>query len=319
MAVNVKSAIQDIYREWNSTLLAAMQGMPPSVRGDYVVEVPSAGKYTVHSWFLNQARVRRWTGQRQFNNLSTASWTVHNDEEYELSFEFESREIEDDLSGLVGNAVNAARNTAGKWAQHQDLLCAQALEAGLTSTCWDGQNFFDDSHPYDPDSIGTSGTFDNKHSLALTTANIETLLTVFRSMLDPSGMPVVSSSPIVLMVPEALRWKAIQATTDATVAMSAARGLFSADQPTPSLMTQAVRVVVNPYLNLDGANPNRWYLVRMDGAVKPILFQRRSSLETFEQGTDSEVYFVERKIRFGGNARHKASYTLPQLAITSSP
>jgi len=317
MAVNVKTAIQDIYKEWNTSLLAGRAAAPAPIHPAFSVEVPSGGKYTVHSWFLDQASVARWNGKRNFKNLSTASWTVHNDEEYALDYEFERNEIEDDVTGVVQNAVSSAMNMGKKWAQHEDVLCHAALEAGSTSLCWDGQNFFDDAHPYDIDGIGTSGTFDNDLALALNNTNLNTALDTFASMVDESGMPIVSDGPIDLWVPVALRKAAMEATYDGVVSTAAARGLFSANAPAPNLLNQAVRVNVSQYLNRDGTRATTWYLTRSDGIVKPILFQRRRALETYELGVDSEIYVMEKKIRFGGDARHKASYTKPQLALRS--
>ena len=317
MSMNVSGDIQQIYREWNNTLMARM-GMPvPTVRGDYCTDIPANGRYTVFSWLLSNARPRRWTNQREFRNMSSATWTVRHDERYELSYEFDRDEIEDDLTGTVAAAVASATNTATKWQQHKDYLTALALEAGSTSLCWDGQNFFDDAHPIDPDGVGSSSTFDNDIALALTNTNLNTALDTMASIVAEDGMPIVSPEPIYLHVPIALREKAAQATYDGTVSTAAARTLFSANAPAPNLLNQAVQVRVNPYLNLDGANPTAWYLTRTDGIVKPILLVSRRDVETYEQGVNSEIYHVEGRIRFMSNARHKASYSKPSLALRS--
>jgi hypothetical protein len=49
--------------------------------------------------------------------------------------------------------------------------------------------------------------------------------------------------------------------------------------------------------------------------MKPILFQRRQGVETMELGPGSQLYFDEKKIQIGMDARYQASYGLPQLAI----
>lgn len=319
MAVNVKSDIQQIYREWNQSLMAGRADAPAPTRGTFTTDLPVAGRFTVFSWMLNQARPTRWTNGRKFNNMSTATWTVHHDERYELSHEFDRDEIEDDLTGTVNNAVMAGRNTGMKWQQHRDYLAALALEAGNTSLCWDGQDFFDDAHPYDPDGVGSSGTFDNDLALALNNTNLNTALDTLASIVAEDGMPIVSGEPISLVVPVALRKAAQEATYDGIVSTAAARGLFSANAPAPNLLSQAVKVEVNPYLNLDGNNAQAWYLTRADGIVKPILLLTRRDVETFEQGEGSDIYYVENKIRFMSNARHKASYSKPSLALRSKP
>lgn len=318
MAINVKANAQRIYEEWSKALLSARAAAPAPIWPGYCVEVPSKGRFTTHAWFLDQAKPRLWVGKRQYNNLSTATWQVWN-KDYELSYEFEAREIDDDLDGLVANAVTSARNVGAKWMKHEDLIVAQALEAGNTSLCWDGQNFFDDAHPYDIDGIGTAATFDNDLTLALNHTNLDTALQVFESMVGVDGMPIVSDGPIYLEVPVALGLTAMQVTADGVISTAATRALFSQNAPAPNLQIRPVIPRVNKYLNLDGANATTWYLTRADGIVKPLMFQRRQGVETYEQGRDSQIYFDEKKIRFGSDARHQVSYTLPQLALRSKP
>jgi len=317
MSVNVKADIQQIYREWNNTLMEGMKTPPPSVRGSYCTDVPGNGRYTVLSWMLNQFRPRRWTGQRVYRGMSTQAWTVVHDERYELSYEFDRDEIEDDLTGTVQGAVANARNNVIKWQQNKDYLTALALEAGSTTLCHDGQNMWDDAHPIDVDGVGSASTYDNDISLALNNTNLNTAIDTLASIVAEDGMPILSEEPLQLHVPIALRKAALEATYDGIVSTAAARGLFSANAPAPNLLNQAVKVNVNPYLNLDGANPTAWYLTRKDGILQPVLLVVRREVESYEQGVGSEVYHEEGKIRFLTNARHKTSYSKPSLGLRS--
>lgn len=315
MAVNVKSSAQRrVYEEWSKTLIASREQAPSPVWKEFCVEVPSTSKSTLHGWFLNQARVRKWEGKRVYNNLSTQTWQVFNDK-YELSYEFDADEIDDDVDGLVVNAVMAARNDGAKWAKHEDQLVAEALEAGTTSLCHDGQNFFDDAHPYDVDGIGTSSTFDNDLSLALTPTNYQTAREVFLAMKGPDGLPIVDPANIKLVVPVTLEFTAMQILQPGNVTMGTAIGLFGTGGPSPNMHAGTAKPIVNRYLT----DATAWYLTGQEGILMPLMFQRRTPVQRDEEDRDSEIYRAEHKVRFSGWARHKVSYTLPQLAIRSKP
>lgn len=89
-------------------------------------------------------------------------------------------------------------------ARFRNLQIAALLEAGHTTTIWDGQNFFDDAHPANPfDS--SLGTFDNyqastKDVVSLT--NIEAEVTLMKEVLDMNGRPM-GVQPDTILVPRA--------------------------------------------------------------------------------------------------------------------
>lgn len=320
MSLHLDSAIVDrVYSEWDKTLMDPNLPDPPTFWQNLAVEVPAASRSTLYTWFLNQCLPRKWEGKRHFNDLGhTLTWRVFN-ELYELSYEYDAREQDDDVDGIVTNAVMAAMNDRIKWKQYEDYKVAKALEAGTTSLCYDGQNFFADAHPVDPTGI-TAGTYDNKLALALTHANLNTALLVFRQeMKDPSGMPIISSDPIRLVVPEALRQTALEVTAPGMISTAATRGLLSANAPAPNIITSPVVVDVNPYLNLDGTNATTWYLTRSSGIVKPLMFRRRSGLERMQSDKSSDYYMETGKLRFGASAGFAVSYTRPELALYSKP
>lgn len=315
MAANVKGTAQlRIYQEWAKTLIASREQAPAPTWKEFCVEVPSIGRSTLHTWFLNQAKVRKWTGKRVYNNLSSQNWQVWNDR-YELSYEFDGDEIDDDIDGLIQNAVMSARSDGPKWAKHEDQLVATALEAGDSSLCHDGQNFFDDAHPYDVDGIGTSGTFDNDLQLALTPTNYQTAREVFLGMKGPDGYPINDPANIKLVVPVQLELTAMQILNQGNVTMAATIGVFGTGGPSPNLLAGTAKPVVNRYLT----DATTWYLTGEDGILKPLMFQRRLPVQHDQEDRDSQIYRDEHKIRFGAWARHAVSYTLPQLAVRSKP
>jgi phage major head subunit gpT-like protein len=320
MSVHIDSNVTDrVYSEWDKTLMDPSLPETPVFHPAIAVEVPASSRSTLYTWFVNNCLPRAWKGKRHYNDIaSMLSWRVFN-EIYELSYQYDAREEDDDVEGIVQNAVMSAMNDRVKWRQWEDYKVALALEAGNTSLCYDGQNMFDDAHPIDPTGV-VSGTYDNDLALALSNTNLETALLVMRQdMKDPSGMPIVSNEPIRLVTCEAMRKTAMEAVYNGVVSTGAARGLFSANAPAPNIVTQAVQLEINPYLNLDGQNPTTWYLTRKSGIVLPLMLRRRSGLERTQSDRNSDHYMDTGKLRFGATAGFAVTYTRPDLALRSKP
>ena len=313
MSVNVyQSQINRIFQEFNTTLLKAFD-IAPRVSDVYSMEVPSSSRSTLHAWLGDQATVREWFGQRKCNSFGTRVWEVVN-RNWELTYEFDVRQIQDDLEGLVSQAVMRARSDGRKWSRHQDKLCAQVLEAGFTAACYDGQNFFDPSHPVDIEGI-TSGTYSNLHtSSALTHASFNTALTGLHKLKLEDGSPMIPlDAEVSLIVPPALSLTADQILLVKSLTAAASYGLFGTTGASDNPLVGRAKKVENAWLTSD----TTWYLTVNDAGIKPIMFQRRQGVETLELGPGSQLYFDEKKVRIGMDSRYTASYTFPQLAVAN--
>lgn len=312
MGVNVKAAANRVYQEFRTDFLRANDEAPRNWQG-YAMEIPSRSRSTLHAWLANQAVVREWLGPRRARNMSTRTWEVVN-RKWELTYEFERDQIEDDLDGLVSAALIEARRSGYKFARHEDLLVAATLEAGITALCWDGQFFFDTDHPIDIDGV-TSGTYSNKLNLALSHANFQTALTTMLRWKNEDGSPMVQRGSLALKVPPELELTAKQIVEIDQLTPAAAYGLFGTSGVSKNPLVGAAKLDVDQYLT----DTTAWYLLASDGPVKPLMLQRRRPLEIVEEGEGSALYFEEEKIRIGSSARYTASYTLPQLGLYSKP
>lgn len=310
MSVNVPAAINRIYQEFSTSVLTGIDEAP-HVMTEYSMEVPSSSRSTMHAWLANQAVVREWKGKRVANSMGARTWEVIN-RPFELTYEFEVNQILDDLEGLVASAIMYARDGGEKWARHEDLLCANTLEQGDTKECWDGQNFFDTDHPNDIEGI-TSGVYSNLITGApLAHASFNNALVRLKSYKNEDGSPMVGpGNDLKLIVPAALELAAEQIVAIKNLTPAASYGLFGTGGMSENPLYGKAKVVVNQYLSSD----TDWYLTARRGIVAPIMFQRRQGVETNEQGLNSPIYFEEKKIRIGSDARYEASYTFPQLAI----
>lgn len=310
MSLVVKAALDRIFQEFQTTLnMEGAESYSP-MYGDFTMEVPSSSRSTLFGWIANQAIFREWVGQRVSHDLQSASWEVV-PRRFELTYKFDQDQIDDDLSGLVAQAVGNADEMNMLYQQSIDALAAATLEAGISSLCWDGQFFFDTDHPVDFDDAG-AGTFDNDRALALNHANFRTVLAAFKGFKARNGYPIISPAGLVLVVPPALELEAKQIVEIDSLSPGTAYGLFGTSGASKNPYVNAARVHVNPYLT----DTTRWYLMGSRGNMKPLAFVRRQGLVV--ESDDSQM-FDTRQWRIGGNARHECTYTSPLLAITSKP
>lgn len=313
MSVVIKTAANRIFQEFRRDYMAELDQAPTLWR-DYAAEVPVSGKSSLFMWLANQASVREWIGPRQHKNLSTRTWEVTH-RTWELSYEFDARQIADDIEGVTASAVTAARNFGQKFARHEDSLVASVLEAGVSTNCWDGQYFFDTDHPVDIDGV-TSGTWDNDLGLTLNHTNFNTAQVTMLGWKNPDGSPMLPvGGNWLLMVPPALKLQGQQVVEVPNLTAAASIGLFGTGGMNSNPFYGAARLVVNQYLT----DTTRWYLLYSSGDMKPLLFLRKQALEVEEIGPGSELYYNERKIQIGGSARYDVTYGIPQLALTSKP
>lgn len=313
MSVNVEAAVNRVFQEYSTRLLKAIDAAP-RVADKYAMEVPSSSRSTLHGWLADQSAVSEWLGKRKTSSMGTRHWEVIN-RNWQLAYEFDVNQINDDLSGLVADAVIKARSNASKWVRHEDLLCAATLEAGTTANCYDGQFFFDVDHPTDLEGI-TSGTFSNIITGAFTHANFYTALKRLHSFKNPDGTPMVPpGAKVRLMYPSALMDAVDSVLLTKSLTAAASYALFGTSGASDNPLYQKAEPVENQYLTSDVA----WYVIAEVDGISPIMFQRRQGVETNEIGPGSQLYFDEKKVQIGTDARYEASYSLPQLALRGAP
>lgn len=319
MSVNVEAAINRIFQEYKTELMKQLDAAP-SVARAYAMEVPSSSKSTMHAWLTRQARVREWLGKRVLNEFGTRHWEVFN-RDWEISFSFMVNQIRDDLSGLVASAIQAARSDASAWTRHMDLLCAQTLEAGTSTNCYDDQYFFDTDHPVNPDD-SSAGTYSNIVAAALSLTSVYTALKRVAGFKNYDGTPLVppGTKPILMFSGAAHMDTVDTILNTKNLTPAAAYALFGTSGPSENPLYGRLVPVQNDYLTVDGtpANSAAYVVFEVDG-IKPIMFQRRQGVETTEQGTDSALYFEEKKVAIGHDARYEATYAEPRLCIQIKP
>ncbi len=102
----------------------------------------SAGEET-YGWLGDIPKLREWIGDRQIRSLTSKGYSIKN-RKFEGGFAVSRDDIEDDKLGLYAPRFEMLGQSAS---QHPDEVLFELINAGFTTECFDGQNFFDEDHP----------------------------------------------------------------------------------------------------------------------------------------------------------------------------
>lgn len=122
------------------------QGAVSSVETQYqqiATVVPSTAKSNTYGWLGQMPEFREWVGDRQFKDLQEHSYSIEN-KTFEASVIVKRDDIEDDNLGVYDPMV---KMMGEKGVKFPDKQVFDLLNAGWTTLCYDGQNYFDTDHP----------------------------------------------------------------------------------------------------------------------------------------------------------------------------
>ena len=97
----------------------------------------------VYPWLGQLPGMKEWIGERVVENLRQHGFTIRN-RDWEQTVSVPRNAIDDDRYGVYTPFMRAMGIAAMK---HYDEIVWPLLKKGFTTLCYDGQNFFDDSHP----------------------------------------------------------------------------------------------------------------------------------------------------------------------------
>lgn len=256
--------------------------------------VPSMGAENVYAWMASLPKMREWVGPRVIKNVSAHEHTIRN-KKWEDTVSVPAEAIEDDTFGIYGPIATELGRQAKLYPQ--DII-AQLMLDGEASLCYDGQNFFDTDHPAN-EAVAASGTQRNYWStgLALTDANLQTVLKTMRGYTDETGRPM-GVRPKTLIVPPSLEITALT-IVKAALLTNGGTNLYS---------QLGLEVMVIDELE---AEPTAWYVADLTRSIKPLVFQERRPVRfiTKTAPTDDNVFLLDEFI-WGADARGNAGYAL---------
>jgi phage major head subunit gpT-like protein len=107
------------------------------------MRIPSTTSENVYAWLAANFQIREWLGDRVMQNLADYNYVIRN-KDFEGTVEVARNAIEDDQFGIYAPMFEQMGDSV---TQFPDKLVFQALKAGGTTLCYDGQYFFDVDHP----------------------------------------------------------------------------------------------------------------------------------------------------------------------------
>lgn len=298
MLVN-KQNLRTIFVGLKSTFQNAFN-QTPTDWSQIAMVVPSSTKEENYAWLSRFPKMREWLGEKVVKQLEGFSYTIRN-KDFEATIEVDRNDIEDDtMLGYAQQAQGAGQSAAELPAD----IIGRLLSGGFSNLCYDGQYFFDTDHPVGK---GVQSNRSTKKlaitSLAAAQAGYGAARSAMRNFKDNEGENL-RIQPGLLVVPPALE--------------DVANYLMTADRfpdNTPNTYKGTAKVLVWPGLATD----TEWYLFDVSKPVKPVVYQERKKPVFVEQtDMESDQVFLNKKFKFGAEARSNGGYGFWQMAFGST-
>lgn len=185
-----------------------------------------------------------------------------------------------------------------------DLVVA-LLEAGASTTCWDGDFFFGNAHPVNVFDTG-AGTFDNLETgggSAFSLANVKIADKKFRERVGPNGKNLGLRMTHCL-VPPALAWEAKDVFANSQTVLVVGSDFAAAD----NLMRGYAQVVEANELTSTTA----WYPLALNKpGLRPWIVQTDGAPETIILDRSSHLYQSQLKVGMSSIRRANAQLAMP--------
>jgi len=143
IAMLINAANLDALRAGFKTSYQQGLGIASSQYLQVATVVPSTAKTQKYGWLGKVPGVREWIGPRLVQNLEQHDYSI-TEKKWELTIAVDRDDIETDNLGIYAPMFQEmGASTGAKW----DELVFGMLPLGFSTTCYDGQNFFDTDHP----------------------------------------------------------------------------------------------------------------------------------------------------------------------------
>jgi len=273
----------------------------------YTMKMDSNQAIETYAWLGAVPQMREWVGGRSAKGLRENTFQVTN-KDYEATLEVLTKELRRNAGGqLQIRIAELARRTLS----HPAKLMTTLIEAGASTACYDGANFFSDSH-----SEGDSGTQDNNLTSAAATGTSPTVqemrdaimldIQALLSFKDDQGEPMnEDAKQFEVMVPLNY-W----ATARSAVGLQTLGG--GEVNIIPALSSEInIRVVPNARSTWS----DKMAVFRTDGDTKPFIMQEEVPLSVDAIAEGSELEFKEKKHWYGVSWSGAMAYGFWQHAV----
>lgn len=154
MLINA-SNLTGLFKGFNTSFNKGLEGAASHYK-EVAMLTTSEGSDETYAWLGQFPRLREWVGDRVLKNLAAHGYTLNN-KTFEDTIKVKRKDVEDDKYGVYGPLMTELGRAAG---EHPDELVFALLALGFSTTCYDGQYFFDTDHPV-KNADGSEGTVSN--------------------------------------------------------------------------------------------------------------------------------------------------------------
>lgn len=263
---------------------------------EFCTIAPSNGADEEYGFVGAMPGVREWLGDRQFNRLRGARFTLAN-KPWETSVGIDRDHIEDDRLGMYGPVL---QNLGAEAMCHPDELLFELITGGEAAACFDGQFFFDTDHTWgDSGTQSNDLTYNATDHTAVTEDEFRAAYNAARTAMlgfkndrgKPYIRPTIQPLPnLLLVVPPALEVVADLAINKRLI-----------DSGETNRVLDRPRIMASASMT-DSAV---FDLYNLDGAIKPFVFQPRRALSRQMKGMDDREF---KDVKFMADARYNLGY-----------
>jgi phage major head subunit gpT-like protein len=148
--INIQN-LETVFRGLRNDFRGAYRHGEDATADALATNVKSTTASTRFDWMGDLPEMREWLGPRVLHQLASFNYTVY-PKDWEITLRVQANDIADDNIGLY--QIQAASGGEGARLLRPREI-SNALDAGDTGICFDGQPFFDTQHP-----VGKDGDID---------------------------------------------------------------------------------------------------------------------------------------------------------------
>lgn len=258
-----------------------------------------------YAWLGTVPPMREFVDERRPSGLASYAVSIE-DKVFESTIAVDRRAVEDDQLDLIRLRV---RDLASRVAMHRQQIVVEALAAGFSAGCYDGQPLFANAHPV------SGGAVSNRTSDALSANALADACAAMMAFPDDQGTPL-GIQPDTLVVGPKLMWAAIELVESPVVVYKGNAAHQAGSTPYKNAFQGRLRLVVTPFLS--GDRDDYWFLLDTSRPIKSLILQQRSDVpvefSALEAGSGSESAFMRDRYLYGVRARYNVGYGLWQTA-----
>lgn len=267
---------------------------------------PSDTEANVYPWLQDIGAFERNKGERRYQTLAALEYYLRN-EVFDDAIRIPLDAVKDDKLGLFNRSFQQLGMQAKKF---PDYFTLELITGYASKKCYDGQPFFSNAHPIDPNAQG-SATFSNLLTAKpLTQSNYDTGRVTMQQFKSETGF-FRGYVPDLLIVGADNEFKAkkiVGIPTDAGTSGSDAGNR-------ENVFYGSAKLLVIPEWDAQG----QWILAHTQ-RLKPFARQVREAARMLPAlGESSEHAIKHRELLYVAEAREAYGYTHPYLAILNQP